>query len=126
MIRAGTGKLRVVDGAIHSMFKALHLASSPMTKFAFFLLVGLAAPVSVVAQHHSDQRSAFEARRMGRGMPVREIERRVVPTMAGAQYIGFDYDPGTAVYTLKFLRNGKVIWVDVDGRTGVVLGRTDR
>ena len=108
------------------MFKALQLVPILMTKFAFLLLAGLTVSAPGIAQHHSDQRSAFEARRMGRGMPVREIERRVVPTMAGAQYIGFDYDPGTAVYTLKFLRNGKVIWVDVDGRTGVVLGRTDR
>ena len=44
--------------------------------------------------------------------------------MAGAQYIGVEFDPGSAVYTLKFLRDGRVIWVDVDGRTGQVLGRT--
>ena len=57
-------------------------------------------------------------------MPLSEIERRVVPTMRGAQYLGFDFDAG--VYTLKFLRDGKVIWVDVDGASGQVLGRTGR
>ena len=46
--------------------------------------------------------------------------------MTGAQYIGVDFDPGSAVYTLKFLRGGAVIWVDVDGRSGQVLGRTGR
>ncbi|WP_369404249.1 hypothetical protein [Sphingomonas soli] len=55
------------------------------------------------------------------GVSVREIERRVIPRMPGAQYLGFDYDPSTNIYTLKFLRNGSVIWVDVDGRTGNIV-----
>jgi uncharacterized membrane protein YkoI len=101
-----------------------------MTKFAYLLALGLLAPTAVPAtalgQHHSDQRRAFEARREGRILPVREIERRVIPSMGGAKYIGFDFDGGPAVYTLKFLRDGQVIWVDVDGRTGTVLGRTGR
>jgi uncharacterized membrane protein YkoI len=100
-----------------------------MIKSAFLLFALAAAPVSAVsepAQHHSDQKRAFEARRNGRVLPVREIERRVVPTMPGARYLGFDFDDGAAVYTLKFLRDGRVIWVEVDGRTGHVLGRTGR
>jgi len=79
------------------------------------------------AQHRrDDQQMARQARRDGRIMPVPEIERRVVPTMKGAQYLGFDFDPDGAIYTLKFLRNGTVIWVDVDGRSGRVIGRTDQ
>jgi hypothetical protein len=58
------------------------------------------------------------------GVSVREIERRVIPRMPGAQYLGFDYDPSSDVYTLKFLRNGSVIWVDVDGRTGNIVKRS--
>ena len=46
--------------------------------------------------------------------------------MKGAEYIGFDFDGGSGVYTLKFLRNGSVIWVEVDGRSGQVLSRTGR
>ena len=65
-------------------------------------------------------------RNLGASGPWREIERRVVPTMPGAQYIGVDFDPGSAVYTLKFLRDGHVIWVDVDGRSGQIIGRTGR
>ena len=68
----------------------------------------------------------MRARRDGRLLPLREIEARVVPTMQGAQYIGVDFDAGTGVYTLKFLRDGVVIWVDVDGRSGQVIGRTGR
>jgi len=86
------------------------------------LFASLFAPVPL--QRHGDQMSAFEQRRAGRILPLPEIERRVVPTMKGAQYIGMEFDGSTLVYTLKFLRDGKVIWVDVDGRSGQVLGRT--
>jgi len=86
------------------------------------LIASLFAPAPL--QRHGDQMSAFEQRRAGRILPLPEIERRVVPTMKGAQYIGMEFDGSTLVYTLKFLRDGKVIWVDVDGRSGQVLGRT--
>lgn len=95
-----------------------------MIKMVLLLALAAVAPAAAPSQHDSDQRRAFEARREGRALPIREIERRVVPTMPGAQYIGFEYEAGTAVYTLKFLRDGQVIWVEVDGRTGRVLGRT--
>lgn len=95
-----------------------------MKTLTALLLLALAAPAPGVAQHHSDQRSARDGRRLGRLLPLREIERRVVPTVHGAQYLGFEFDAG--VYTLKFLREGKVIWVDVDGASGQVLGRTGR
>jgi hypothetical protein len=88
------------------------------------LLLGLAAAAPAQAQTRGDHRDAFHARREGRILPVREIERRVVPSMPGAEYMGFDFDSGPGIYTLKFLRDGRVIWVDVDGRTGNVLGRT--
>lgn len=77
-------------------------------------------------QQATDQRAALAARMEGRILPLRDIEARVVPGMKGAQYIGFDFDSGTAIYTLKFLRNGTVIWVDVDGRSGRVIGRTGK
>ena len=69
---------------------------------------------------------AWEARREGRILPLKEIERRVVPTMPHAQYLGFDFDSGSGIYTLKFLRDGQVIWIDVDGRSGQIVGRTGR
>nr|WP_309692232.1 hypothetical protein [Sphingomonas sp. SORGH_AS_0870] len=95
------------------------------------LLALLAAPMgpppiigSPPDQRRGDQMRAAQARREG-NLSLREIEARVVPTMRDSQYIGFDYDAGAAIYTLKFLRNGTVIWVEVDGRTGRVIGRTD-
>jgi len=71
-----------------------------------------------------DQRRVWEARREGRVLPLPEIERRVVPMMRGAQYLGPELDTDTGIYTLKFLRNGTVIWVKVDGRSGQIIGRT--
>ena len=92
----------------------------------FALLVAVPASGQVHDQRRSDQMRAYDARRDGRILSQREIERRVVPTMAGAQYLGFDLDVASAVYTLKFLRDGAVIWVDVDGRSGQIIGRSGR
>ena len=89
------------------------------------LLLCAAAPVPAQAQQR-DSVAAWHATRQGKLLPLREIERRVVPTMKGAQYIGFDLEMPSAVYTLKFLRDGAVIWVDVDGRSGQVIGRTGK
>jgi hypothetical protein len=83
-----------------------------------------ARDLSRVAGQDGGQEAASQRRQQGGLLPVREIERRVVPTMGGAQYLGFLFDPQTNIYTLKFLRNGSVIWVDVDGRSGRVLRRT--
>ncbi len=96
--------------------------------FVRILATGLVA-VSGVAQAIPDQQlrdhqAAREARAQGRILPLREIERRVVPQMRGAQYLGFDYDPDSGIYTLKFLRDGAVIWINVDGRTGQITGRS--
>jgi uncharacterized membrane protein YkoI len=77
-------------------------------------------------QRRSDQMSAWAARKEGRAVPLREIERRVIPQVPGGEYLGADYDEGEAVYTLKFLREGRVIWVEVDGATGQVVGRSGR
>lgn len=91
-------------------------------------LAGLAPTSPAVARpfgssQDDGQRAARERRLRGQNLPVREIERRVIPRMPGAQYLGFDYDPEHDVYTLKFLRNGSVIWIEVDGHSGQILRR---
>lgn len=73
---------------------------------------------------HGSAQDSQAKRNQGPGVSVREVERRVIPRMPGAQYLGFDYDPPSNIYTLKFLRNGSVIWVDVDGRTGNIVKRS--
>ena len=89
-------------------------------------ILGLATAPPADAQRRGDQRHAYEGRRAGRLLPLPEIERRVVPTMRGAQYLGVDFDADLVVYTLKFLRDGTVIWIEVDGQTGQVVGRSGR
>lgn len=94
-----------------------------------FALPLLFLPAPLVAQPGEPQHdgvAAWKALREGRILPIKEIERRVIPTMKHAQYIGFDFEMPSAVYTLKFLRDGTVIWVDVDGRSGQVIGRTGK
>ena len=43
-------------------------------------------------------------------------EQRVLPTMPGMQYLGPEYDPAAMAYRLKFIREGRVVFVDVDAR----------
>lgn len=97
-----------------------------MLRLTFFFLAaaGVAAAPLSARPHHRDQDVAFEATQQGRIMPLRTIESMVVPQMRGADYLGPELDPGSGRYRLKFLRGDRVIWVDVDGRTGRVIGRS--
>lgn len=101
----------------------LGLAALPGAAFAASQPVRAPQIDRTVEQDRSDQDAALRARMQGNVLPMREIERRVLPMMNGARYLGFDYDPQRNVYTLKFMRERSVIWVDVDGRSGRVLGR---
>jgi len=69
-----------------------------------------------------DQDRAFRATREGRSMPLPNIERRVMPFMPGADYLGPEFNGDT--YRLKFMRDGRVIWVDVDAATGRIIRRS--
>lgn len=89
---------------------------------------GGAMPGGAEAQvdRRGDQYHAFEARRTGQVMSLRQIESRILPMMGDADYLGPEFDPGAAVYRLKFMRQGRVSWVDIDARTGDVIGRSGR
>ena len=69
-----------------------------------------------------DAQRAFQATRDGRSMPLPKIERRVMPLMPGADYLGPEFNGKT--YRLKFMKAGRVIWVDVDAATGEVVRRS--
>lgn len=110
---------------IHGLFKAPLLKAMPMSWMkrsisVALIALALAAPAS--AQRRGDQYQAYQARQSGQVLSLREIEDRVLPRMPGATYLGPEYDGG--VYRLKFMRSGAVIWVDVDARTGAVIGRS--
>ncbi|WP_294057778.1 PepSY domain-containing protein [Sphingomonas sp.] len=87
----------------------------------------MASPVAAPGPHGRFQEMQFvraSVQRNQDNLSAREIVERVKPLMGDATYLGFLYDPATNIYTLKFLRNGSVIWVDVDARTGRVLRRS--
>ena len=85
------------------------------------LAAGLIASPAL-ADPPRDAERAFQATREGRSMPLPTIERRVMPLMGGADYLGPEFNGNT--YRLKFMRNGRVIWVDVDAATGRIKGRS--
>jgi nucleoside-specific outer membrane channel protein Tsx len=84
--------------------------------------LALTAPVLAHAQAN-EQNQARRDMRAGNVKPLREIENRILPTMSGAEYLGPEYDPVALAYRLKFIRNGRVIFVDVDARSGEVLNQ---
>lgn len=71
---------------------------------------------------HREQERAFEGRRDGRSMPLPQLERRVMPLMGGADYLGPEFNGQT--YRMKFIQRGRVIWVDVDPQTGRIIRRS--
>lgn len=82
-------------------------------------------PAQATAQdrERGDQNSARAEMQAGRNMPIREIERIIIPRMRDDdEYIGFEYDATAQAYRLKFIRNGRMIWVDVDAQTARILG----
>jgi uncharacterized membrane protein YkoI len=87
------------------------------------LVALLAAPASA-EQRRREHEAAYSAARSGSILPFPEIRHRVMPRIGGASLMGFDYDQSAAVYTLKLMRGGSVIWVDVDARSGAIIGRS--
>ena len=92
---------------------------------------GMAPPGLLIDDHRGrfgmrrpDQDAAYAATREGAVLPLRQIEGRVVPRMPGASYLGPEFDSGSGTYRLKFMSRGAVSWIDVDGRTGAIIGRS--
>ena len=83
-----------------------------------------ATSVPALAEKPRDTDKAFEATQQGRSMPLPQLERRVMPFMGGADYLGPEMN-GT-VTRMKFMRNGRVIWVDVDGQGRIVRRSHDK
>ena len=84
--------------------------------------LALALPVtSTAAEPGSEQGQVRKEMRAGNVRSLREIERRVLPTMKGMQYLGPEYDPLAKAYRLKFIRDGRVVFVDVDARSGKII-----
>jgi len=111
-----------------SLYRPLLLA---LTASSLFAAPALAAPALVAStlamagfdqQRPRDQDRAFRATREGRSMPLPMIERRVRPHMGDADYLGPELRGET--YRLKYMQDGRVIWVDVDAATGRIVRKS--
>ena len=78
------------------------------------------APALADPPRESDR--AFRDAQQGRSLPLPQLERKVMPFMGGADYLGPELNGGT--YRMKFMENGRVIWVDVDAQTGRIIRRS--
>jgi hypothetical protein len=88
-------------------------------------LIGLAATLPADARpQHREQDAALRAMQQGRILPLRTIENLVVPRLRGFDYLGPELDAASGRYRLKFMRGAQVIWIDVDGRNGHILGHS--
>ena len=101
-----------------------------MVKFKSFvgaLLAGalLAVPASAQKARRGDQDDAWQALHNKAERPLRSIENSIVPGMKarGADYIGPEYHAEESRYRLKFMHGSSVIWIDVDAKSGNVVGR---
>lgn len=71
-----------------------------------------------------EQDAARRAMLDGDVMPFSIIKRRVGREMDGANYLGSEFDDRRGEYRLKYMREGRVVWVDVDGRSGDIVRRS--
>jgi hypothetical protein len=69
-----------------------------------------------------DQDRAYIQKQRGQSMPLPQIERRVLPRMGGADYLGPEMRGRNL--RMKFMDQGRVIWVDVDPLTGRIVGKS--
>ena len=76
------------------------------------------------SKQRDDQGEARKEMKAGNQLSLREIEKRVLPKMRGAEYLGPAYDAAAHAYRLKFIKEGRVMYVDVDARTGKIINRS--
>jgi hypothetical protein len=98
-----------------------------MTRNSLIAGLGAIAAMLVVnpvaqAGQRGEQDAARRAMLDGHTMPFSLIKRRVDAAMGGATYLGAEFNPSSNHYRLKYVKDGKVVWVDADGRTGDITG----
>ena len=86
------------------------------------IAVMVATPSHAQAGQRGEQDAARRAMLDGQTMPFSLIKRRVDAAMGGATYLGAEFNPSSNRYRLKYVKDGKVVWVDADGRTGDITG----
>ena len=88
------------------------------------LIVAVAlATVAVPAAAQREQDNAYRLAREGQIMQLGDILAQVSPHVAG-KFIGSEFDATHVMYRLRYMDGGTVKNVDVDARTGHILGRS--
>lgn len=84
----------------------------------------LAAPLLAQPVQRRGAPEVKDAMRRCHLLPLPQVVDAARAKMGDARWIGADLDILSCVYTLKFLRDGAVIWVEMDGQSGRFLGKT--
>lgn len=94
-----------------------------MLRPVLFLALAALGTLPAAAQSWRDERSPMPPRPMAMtgGMSFPQLAQTARAAAGGGTYIGSDFDPDTDMYRFKFINNGRVTWVDVDGRSGQVV-----
>jgi uncharacterized membrane protein YkoI len=87
-------------------------------------VLGMAALAPAAAHPDREQDKVFKGIQERRILPIRTIEARIVPRMRGFEYLGPELNREADRYRLKFMRGGQVVWIDVDARTGQIIGKS--
>lgn len=98
--------------------------AKPIPLLMAVALAGCASALHAADSRRPEQDAAYRANQTGSIRPFGEIKQRVMPRMGGASYLGSEFDSRSVTYRLKFMRGASVIWVDVDARTGAIVGRS--
>jgi hypothetical protein len=98
------------------------LKSATTLALALAAIASLHAPSADALGRKDEQDAARRALLDGQVMPFAIIKRRVEAEMGDATYLGSEFMQQSNRYRLKYVKDGKVVWVDVDGRTGDITG----
>ena len=89
---------------------------------ALLLALAMQWPACAQDREHPSLRRGVEE---GELLSLPEVQRRLLPKMPGYRYLGPEFHSQAGIYRLKFIREGRVIWVDVNARSGRVVGRAE-
>jgi hypothetical protein len=85
-------------------------------------LSGLALAGAVSVPAAAGPNDVHDMVRAGEIMPLEPIQRRVMQENRG-EYVGVAFDHASRTYRFRFVRDGALINVDVDARTGAPVRR---
>ena len=99
-----------------SLYRTLVLGVTAAAAFA-----GATPALALQQRPHGDQDRAYMMAQRGHAIPLPVIKQRVFRKMEGATYLSTEI--AGDLYVLKFMRGRQVIWVEVDSRTGEIIGQ---